>query len=403
MDLITYGVTTLEACIRDLRARIADAITSKLIHHDDADLLLVQPSTPERIWLCAIRRSGVAWRVDAVEIPRPHSVDTGFALPELEPGEQEQHLLASYQSFRDLFVPWAQYADPQAASAVLRVKVDPNELWFLRFPLGLFVQMKFDGFRQYSGCQWIVTHRSISSTVAAQQAAEREMADTRGFLNGAHIIINTYAAHENAQDAIEIARGVELVLDILKQFASIRFGDETATLRWTLNPPPDALAAILRSPETHFLFADFEAADGTWHIGDGPHYCCQPCHHPPRHQGESTFGLGPFRDGLAHIRLVRIYHCNSIYNPFRPALPPAAENTLAGQLLATGALFVEGSGSAETALDFICELLNLFLGRSDLKTILWARSVAGLCDLDTLLQRANALLAARGFAALSNM
>ena len=98
--------------------------------------------------------------------------------------------------------------------------------------------------------------------------------------------------------------------------------------------------------------------------------------------------------------LMRIYHCNSIYDPYRPARQPAGESTLAGQLLASGAAFVEGSMSAEPALAFVCELLNLLLGRSDLRSILWSRSIAGLCDLADLLKRGNALLAARGYPTL---
>jgi hypothetical protein len=80
---------------------------------------------------------------------------------------------------------------------------------------------------------------------------------------------------------------------------------------------------------------------------------------------------------------------------------PAGERTLAGRLLATGATFIEGSLSAETAPDFICELLRLLLGRSDLQGILWAKSIAGSFDLADFLKRANTLLGRRGYTALA--
>ena len=76
--------------------------------------------------MCAIRRFGAIWRADAVD-QRPRSVVLGT-------GEQEQNLLASYKSFQHLFREWIQHADPEAKAALLRVKVDPDELWFLQFP-----------------------------------------------------------------------------------------------------------------------------------------------------------------------------------------------------------------------------------------------------------------------------
>ena len=400
MILHTHRAARVEACLRDLRAWLADAIGSKIYQKDHADLLLVRSSAAGGIWICAIRRLGDSWRADAVDVQRPRRLDTCFAISGT--GEQEQNLFASYESFHQLFREWAQYADPEAKAALLRVKVDPDELWFLQFPLGLFAQMKLRGFRYHEGCQWIVTHRTISATVAAQRAAEREMADTRTFLKGAHIVINTYAAHQRTRVAEALNRGTELVLEILTQFTSLDFGEHTAGLRWTLNPPVGVLAEILRSSETRFLFADFEAAGNVWHAGDGPHLCPRPCQHAASHPGGSTFDLRPFRDSLSHIVLMRIYHCNSVYDPYRPAIEPAGERTLAGQLLATGAAFVEGSLSAEPVLDFVFELLNLLLGRSDLRTILWGRSIAGFCDLADFLKRANALLVARGYPSLAD-
>jgi hypothetical protein len=400
MALQTHRSSTVEASVRDLNERLADAIWSKLLGQDDADLLLVHPSSHDgMIWLCAIRLFGKSWRADAVEVQRPRGINTDFTI--LNTGDQEQNILAAYRFFQGTFPEWMQYAKPERSPCLLRVKVDPKELWVLKFPLGFFAQLKLSGFEQYSGCQWIVTDRTVFATVAAQKAAERDIADTKTFLCDTQIVVNTYTEHQRSGSASILTKGYELIEEILKQFAAVSFGRDTAALRWTFNPPPVLLNEILLSPSTRFLFADFEAKDNVWHIGDGVHRCYQACCHATHNPSESRFDLGPFQSKLAHILLMRIYHCNSIYDPFKPRLGPAGEDTLAGKLLATGATFVEGSLSEEPALDYICELLNLLLGRSDLRTIIWGRSIVGLCDLGSFLTRANALLALRGCPALA--
>jgi hypothetical protein len=396
-------LSEVESCINDLQPRLADAIASKIVGQDDADLLLVQRSQTGRVWICAIRGEASVWHADAIEVVRPRQVATDFALSGSfsDAGEQEAYLRQSHRHFLEVVSEWMSWVGITAKPKLLRIKVDPREAWFLKFPLGLFAQLKLDGFQHYSGCQWIVTDRTICATVAGQRIAERDMADTSAFLRGAHIVINTYAAHERAGAADFLGKGFELALEILRQFHSISLNGETMSLRWTLNPPPDVLADILLSPLTRFLFADFEAAGNVWHIGDGPHKCWQPCTHPTRYTGEPRFQLVQFCDRLQHVVLMRIYHCNSIYDPHLRTVDPAGERTLAGRLLATGATFIEGSLSAETAPDFICELLRLLLGRSDLQGILWAKSIAGSFDLADFLKRANTLLGRRGYTALA--
>jgi hypothetical protein len=392
--LFTHRCSTIHGCARDLGGWLADALGSKLFGRDTADLLLVHPSSdPGRVWLCAIRLSGVSWRGDAIDVQRQRNIDTDFAI--LNTGDQEQNIQVTYSSFRAFFPEWTQHAQSRANPGLLRVKVDPGELWFLKFPLGFFAQMQLGGFQHYSGCQWIVTDRTISATAAAQLAAERGLADTRTFFESTWIIINTYLAHQRSRVADTLVASFTLIEEVLRQFTDISFGQDTVTLQWTFNPPPDLLAEILTSHATRFVFADFEAKGNVWRLGDGPHKCYQACGHTSQAATDFTFDLSPFQDKLAHISLMRTYHCNSVYDPFRSRLSPAGSDTLAGKLLAAGITFVEGSLTEEPTLDYICELLNLLLGRSDLKSILWGRSLAGLCDLDGLLTRANALLAMR--------
>ncbi len=100
---------------------------------------------------------------------------------------------------------------------------------------------------------------------------------------------------------------------------------------------------------------------------------------------------------LEHVRLMRVFHCNSLYDPYKLDSEPVDSGTSAAALLATNAFFVEGSVTAEPVIDFICTMLILLLGRSDLRAILFAQSLKGECDVSNLVARANTLLNKRGF------
>jgi hypothetical protein len=98
--------------------------------------------------------------------------------------------------------------------------------------------------------------------------------------------------------------------------------------------------------------------------------------------------------------LVRVFHCNSIYNPYA-SNDPASEGTLAGKLLRTGAWFVEGSFTKEPYVGYVCMLLQLLLGRSDLRVVLKMKMRSQQFQLETMMSRANALLNAHGFRPIS--
>ncbi len=282
--------------------------------------------------------------------------------------------------------------------SLLRVKVHLNEHWFLRFPLGVFAKFHLTGFEHYSACQWIVTERTISAVAASQAETEKEMADTNVFLSGAHIVLNTYKAHEATDGATTVNTGFDLLVELLGYFRDIRVRDRRLSLKWTMNPSPDQLYSILTSEYTRFVFADFEASGGIWTVGDGAHRCHTDCDHTsPSALSESSFDLARVRGRLEHVRLMRVFHCNSLYDPYKLGSEPADSGTIAAALLATDAFFVEGSVTSEPVIDFICTILILLLGRSDLRAILFAQSLKGECDVSSLVARANTLLNKRGF------
>ncbi len=262
----------------------------------------------------------------------------------------------------------------------------------------MFAKLHLTGFEDYSACQWIVTERTISAVAASQAQTEKEIAGTNAFFSGAHIVLNTYKAHETAYGAPTVNIGFNLLVELLGHFRDICVRDRRLSLKWTLNPSPDQLYSILTSEYTRFVFADFEASGGIWTVGDGAHRCHTDCDHVlPSAQSECSFDLSRVRGMLEHVRLMRVFHCNSLYDPYKLDSEPVDSGTSAAALLATNAFFVEGSVTAEPVIDFICTMLILLLGRSDLRAILFAQSLKGECDVSNLVARANTLLNKRGF------
>jgi hypothetical protein len=236
---------------------------------------------------------------------------------------------------------------------------------------------------------------------AAQAETERELSNTSTFLAGAYIVLNTYKAHNASVQARTVSAGFDLLVELLTCFKDIRIRDQQFNLKWTLNPSIDQLYSILTSKATRFFFADFEADGGIWTVGDGVHRCPTSCKHELASvSGRDCFDLARMRGTLEHIRLLRVFHCNSIYDPYKHGSQPSDPGTIAASLLATQAFFVEGSVTAEPVIDFICTILTLLLGRADLRAILFAQSLKGECDISSLIARANTLLNRRGFSSI---
>lgn len=389
---------TIEACLRDLRDWLVDGIVSKVTVHDEADLLLVRASSDGRVWLCYMRRGRDEWYLDALCSDRPSFVSTDYTIASAP--EQLQDLSDAHAAFMNFAGRMLARSTTRTNRVLLRAKVDRSEHWFMRFPLGIFAKFHLEGFESYAACQWIVTERTISSISAAQANTERDLANTICFLSRSHIVLNTYQSHGSAVESASVNKGFDLLLELLGYFQRVALRKERLSLKWTMNPSLDQLYSIMFSPETQFLFADFEAAGGFWTLGDGVHRCHTPCDHLQPSKGQTRVDLECLRGRLEHIGLMRVFHCNSLYDPYKLRAEPADDGTIAAALLATKAYFVEGSVTAEPVMDFIATMLNVLLRREDLRAILFAKSLAGECDVSRLIERANALLCKRGFATI---
>lgn len=391
----TPGVAVLDFYAK-ASVYLHDVLASKT-GDDIAFVLLVLPSVSGRFFVCGITGECRRWKARVLEIPRPRSVDTSYAL--IGNSDQLSDVRALHSSFLELIGTQLLLVMPQERRCLLRVKVDPGEHWFLRYPLGAFAKFGLDGFEGISGVQWIVSARTITEVVNSQRAAEKQMSSTVGFFQGARIILNTYRVYSAAADAHSLDEVTDLFFELAGCLQDLDIRGSSMSLHWTLNPDIEELTRLLLDSQTRYVFADFEAEDGTWHTGEGEHRCHKLCAHPPNAAG-APVDLSHFRGCLGHIQALKVFHCNSLYDPYNQGLNPADEGTIAAALLSTGAYFVDASATTESPVDYVCSLLKTLLDRADIRTILWAHALAGRCNDAQLISRANVCLKERGFDAI---
>ena len=382
---------------------LVDVFLSKILTSSQSDVMLLRQNGPATVLLAEITRHGDReWVANLTEHERVDDLEDSFTL---SAGVEQRH--AVEQSFTR-YCEWARPADPAArvgaeAKGQLIVKVDPSELWFLKFPIAMFCHLGLGAFSRYETVQTIVTDRTVTQVCAMSRKVETELTSVETFLNGVYVVINTYEAH--LKSFAELRDYTELVIEIMKALSDLAFSTGRLTLRWSLNPGIDELREILLSSTTRFVFANFEADEGTWELGDGPHDCwrclTQTCdQHVDPHQGRD-FSLLDLAGQLGHLSLLRVFHCNSIYDPYKASCPADA-GTIARDLLLTEAWFVEGSFTKERYVDHICSLLRLLLGRSDLQAILKAKSRIKKADFYTWVDRANDILKVRNYQLISH-
>lgn len=387
-------------CVDSLEPVLVDAITSILNGTSDVAVLIVHPAaTTGTAWLCLFRSlNPQEWNCAAVKIVRPATPNTTYALANT--GEQPEAIRQSHRDLMAIAREVFSAVDHQGQRVLLRAKIAQGERWFIRYPLGLFAKLRLDGFADYFACQWIVTDRTITAVAEAHASLESDMADTRDLFRHTHIVVNTYSAHNASADRSALDESLALLAEVLEAFSNVRFSDCSRGLKWTRNPSVETLYGILRSGETRFFFADFEAASSTWEVGDEWEAATRP-EGEIEHAANRRVDLSSLQGQLGHVRLMRVFHCNSLYDPYRPWVDPVGAGTIAQLLTDTGAWFVDASVTAEPVVDFVATVLDFLMRRADLRAILMGKELDGQLDSKRLLARVNSVLAFRGFAEIS--
>lgn len=348
---------------RFFEARPADFFDIlSVVDEGGVELLLLTPSREGFVWLAGAARSGEgAWEGMLAERPRPESIDTSYT--DVNTGEQKRYLDELFASF-DAWLPEGfplRRASPLPREP-LAVRVDPAELWFLRFPVPVYASTPDYPLRQYQSVEYIVTTKTFAQYRRETEEIKAELRDVRALLAKTVIIINTY---EHVTAVERAVRGTELLLEVLSLFRDVRIGRERFNLRWYLNPGRATLNSILSDESVAYLFANFESGTGRWEVGTGRRRSWDGGAEPEGGAGpDQFFELEGRAYDLSHVRLMRVYHCNSAYMhklAYYDHRNPADEHSIVRRLLTAGACRVEGGLTLENYFDFLRSVIRLLL------------------------------------------
>jgi hypothetical protein len=335
----------------------------------------------ESIDLLAIASSDESSLCQFLFAPGGSTRTKSFLLPVPTTRELEDLRQRTVEEFGAWFASWSRNAiNPKTKNRMLLVKVDEGQSWLLRVPLPLFIRRSMPGFEAYESIQWIVTDRTFAQVVGYRRDLIALLEDAESLIRGTVVVLNTYPHLRQALDAELVVAGTTVAETILGQLQNVPFPDGQVSLRWLKNPGHDALTEALLNPDTRVFIADFESGSGEWELGESA-----------TRSEDEYFDLAPLHDRLSHIKLMRVFHCYSIFSPAAGAtigMKPADRSTIARQLLLAHAQFVEGATMKESYLEFLaflfqflmCGSLNFILrGRAGSGRFAWA-DAARICN-----------------------
>ena len=391
-DAFTKGMRiTLERC-RDWDdlplshlGMLLDAAVTLLVDSSGEDLFCVQPLDANKVWLFAATGNEPSY--DAMILTR-NALDLldlrtfyheGFGAFHTQPDDDSarrlyQYLLEPHGLDLPSEFPLFKKAE-RVVNRHLTVKVGRGAEWMLLFPLNYFAShAHFGRLSDYEHVEWIVTPKSFLRNCRERRAIHSELSDIHTVLSRSCFIFNEYSHFEKqavAPDYQELRALVEKVLNLLEDVSVVNEAGtmESLSIRWRKNPPPDEVARLFRDETIQYLFADFHVEGGRWRI-------------PSSDGSASDFDLSQFKRGdLAHIRLLRVFHCNSVFDPYEPR---EINSSIVQRLLDLGASRVEGSTQREEYTDFLKSVLKTVAGADGLKPIVLGKSFEREINLQNL-------------------
>jgi hypothetical protein len=285
--------------------------------------------------------------------------------------DQYHQILTAYKSFRS----WIGKESLMLCSLedeserTLTVKLNESSLWLARFPLSLFVQLHIGEFNRYRNVEWIVSNKTFSQHFYEKNVIGEELSDITTFLSKTVIILNTYSEHYCETKLSHATQSIVELLCVLRD-VSVTDCDSPLHLRWYLNPSGQEIRQIFANVNTQYIFANFEASSSVWETGEGT-----------RLAWNEQSPIKAFRQRvevdceLSHVRLLRVFHCNSAFDAYDDEIAPASENTIVRKLLDSGAWRVEGGMTQELYSDYLKSLEALFFENAALEFVIRLKSI----------------------------
>jgi hypothetical protein len=348
------------------------------------DFIWVEPSQDNNIWIL-----GILWNVDRevgeaflVERPKPTQSDWDIEFWLLEtiagPIRQKQaadklfNLLKTKDGLNlPADIPFFQSESSLSDSIgnrQLSIKLHSSQMWFLLLPFDYFKLVHgYGSFNLYNEVEWVISdEKSVLQNYCERLTIQMELQRVRNFFKCSVIILNIYKHFKEKKPVSKkVKNGARLVCKTLNILQDIKFGGELLSIRWHVNPKLGVIGSELLNHETKYFFANFHTEKGDWQSSTGEIV---------------SQSLQLKKGALAHIRLMRVFHCDSVLRVDATRVYPS----IVSSLLAAGALRVEGGIGKEDCLDFICSLLYLFWDLPGLRMMLEGRCFEKGIDVEHL-------------------
>lgn len=365
--------------------KLLDIAVTLLVYSSGEDVFCLQPLDKNKVWLFAATGNELSY--DAMILTRNARdlldlrtfYHEGFGAFHTQPDDDSarrlyQYLLAPHGLDLPSEFPIFRKVE-SVVNRHLTVKVGAGAEWMLLFPLNYFAsRAHFGRLSDYEHVEWIVTPKSLLRNCRERRAIHSELSDIHTIVSRSCFIFNEYphfGKQALAPDYQELRALVEKVLSLLEDVSVVNKEGamESLSIRWRKNPPPDEVARLFRDETIQYFFADFHVERGRWQI-------------PSSDGSTKDFDLSQFKRGdLAHIRLMRVFHCNSVFDPYELR---EIDSSIVKRLLDLGASRVEGSTQREEYTDFLKSVLKTLAGADGLKPIVLGKSFEREINVENL-------------------
>ena len=366
-----------------------------IVESEGENILWIEPFGSELVWVMGILSDSEYSKGMLVK----------RKIPELSPdyffsGIHNRHALAKvilkyFKSWLGTDFPFcSDFSDSRRY--YFTVKVNPETTWFLLFPLSHFCQFKYGYFKYCKEPEWIVTNRSFIQNTCDRIQLQNELCNIENILQHSVIILNTYS-HWETKVVEKAQKGIDLIREVFSFFKDIYFqSDNPISLRWYINPTSNEILNELVNQEVRYFFADFHVNNGTWQIGEGQKFSWLSTSMVDQQYSDQKreielFNLNRKWD-LSHKRLMRVFHCESVFDVYINGSEPADAHSIVRLFLNCGAQRVEGGMTTESFFDYLCSLFDLLCRDKGLGPLLVGKCLETGFNHEFLIHRINKFL-----------
>jgi len=382
-------------------AGLAELLASTVYGEDQEDLLWVEKSDGDLFWIFGLLHTDRGWTGVLVERRDPETKNESSLFfgahdeneRKREAGDLfellEETLAGEEDSEEFCLLTRKPYLD-NTPKRELTIKLHRDALWFRFFPIDYFcasVCSNYGTLHRYWRVHWIVTEGSFPANTVQRRLLQSELSNLCTFLRHSIVILNVYPMVWRAKLLERAKRGTDLVGEVLSLFENVDIttdgNQETLSLKWYVDPGKEQVCQLLRDPNTRYVFGDFHVEskeeEDVWVIPG-----------TKEGRGSEFINVSDFKDkDLSHIRLMKLFHCRSVYDFYESE----KQKSIVDKLLCAGAQRVEGSIVDAPYLPHVCSLLRILTSEEGYGLVSMGQCLAREVDYFKLKQRVDEFIA----------